>query len=188
MIVSDGVWGLLRNASRVLPSHGRRLRREAQQYAMKEVSASVFFPYKRYVPREYSRTYQMLEGVGAESTGGWPSLSVSVFDTARNRSGRWGTAGFPYPGVVEFGQGSGEASPEEVGSRVAKAMGKAMHVQDVPFMGRFGYHNMPPRPFMTPAIVATKNWMMQRRLGRMFKAWFESGGAPRKRVIEFRGR
>lgn len=186
--ISDSFRNVLKNAKYTLPKYARQLQEESKKHALIQVSKSVFYVYNAYEPKEYVRTYQLLEGVGAESGGRWPHMTVSVYDTAVNRDERWGKIGFKYPGVVEYGQGSSAMDPEDVANRVIGALGKSDNVMPVTFAGRYGWRTMPPRPFMTIALVATGNWFYYKGIKGMLDLWFSQSGTPTTRIIKFNGR
>lgn len=188
LMIKDTFFNMLKNSGRFFPSYSRKLLSEARQHALVQVSQSVMFVYNAYQPKYYARTFQLMEGVGATYSGYWPKMYVSVFDTAVNRDEKWGDPGFPYPSVVEFGQKSGEQDPQSVAERVRNTLNGSDVAVSVFFAGKYGWHEMPPRPFMTIATIATGNWFYNKGTGRMMKAWARQTGTPRERTIRFAGR
>jgi len=186
--ITDRFTNVLRNANRFFSSYNRKLMEEGRAHATRQAFEAAQFVYTLYEPVAYKRTYQLLEGLGVTVAGKWPRVTLSIFDTARNRDGRGGEQGFPYPSVVEFGQGMSARDPQDVADRVAQALHGSDRVIPVVFMGEYGWHEMPPRPFMTIAAVAVGNWYYRKGAGRMTKAWIRSANEPRKKVVRIMGR
>lgn len=185
--VRDSFFNTLRHANRFFSSYGRKIAIEARQHAKAEAVHASMYIYSAYTPRWHIRTYQLFEGMNADVGGRWPRILVSVYNTAVNRDPKNGDVGFPYPNVVEFGQGAGARDPDEVGARVVEAMNGSEKAVGVMFGGRYGWHTMPPRPAMTIAVVAAGNWFYKRGAGQLIRAWFEQPGQTKTKVVRIIG-
>jgi len=187
LTVRDNVTNWLKRALPFFRQYGRNLAAELRYYALREASRLVFEVYDVYQPKVYDRTYQLMEGINAYGVyRGALNLDVGLYNTAVNRDPTMGQLFFPYPSVVELGQGQYARDIDDITSVVAKAMGKSQTGVFVRFFGKYGWHEMPPRPHMIPAIIATGNYLYYNRLGRVLDAWARRYDKPETRRIVLR--
>ena len=184
LTVRDNVTNWLKRALPFFRQHGRNLANELRYHALREASRLVFEVYDVYQPKVYARTFQLMEGIHAYGVyRGALTLDVGLYNTAVNRDPQMGQMFFPYPSVVELGQGEDAKSIDQVVATVSRAMGKSQTGVFVRFSGEYGWRRMPPRPHMIPAIVATGNYLYYNRLGRVIDAWANRFDKPETRKI-----